>query len=214
MSFAETFRGTLAYAQKEIDEDWEGPGYLWPVTMPMPESALPDFSAVSSSPKGSQLVFLKSIRAPKFSVEYTVPLSDSVYSLKERLLTDPSSPLPQGKYTPASIKLLIKSKVVSDTRQLAELPSLSFVVMFMDAKTDLSLPLPQIYWGNETELINTVAEPEQPKSQLKKKPPGINDHFWHEIELVAQKYVSNPKQLVTSMKYALSTEPNTEIDLD
>lgn len=216
MSFAETFRGTLAYAQKEVDENWEGPGSVWPVTMAVPESALPDISTVSSPPKGSQTISLKSIRAPKFSVEYTVPLSDSVYSLKERLLTDPSSPLPAGKYSPASMKLLIKSKVVSDTRQLAELPSTSFVVMFVDASTNFDVPLPaQIYWGDEAELINSAVEPKQPKQQTQRELPGINDQFWHEVEVVARKYVSDPKLLVSSLKSAIPpAEPSSNLDLD
>jgi len=201
-AFYERFSETLKHADVVLDENYVG-NLRNPLTLPAiggPFPGLPLPAGLDTMGK----VQLKSIRAPKFSVEYDVPLSDTVYSLKERLLTDPSRPLGDAEqYTSTSIKLLLKTKVIADTKQLAELPSRAFTVMFMHTEDQLAVPLPaQVYWSNDIDLPTHAQKLErkpEPKPALQAL-PGVNDRFWAEITDVAKRYVANPAELVGTLR--------------
>lgn len=73
-------------------------------------------SKVTADSKITATISLKSIRAPKFSTSVNnIPLTSTILSVKEALLSDKSLGLP-AELTPASLKFLVKGKVVTDSK--------------------------------------------------------------------------------------------------
>lgn len=188
-AFFHQFSETLKHADKRPDENSVSTERV-PLTLPEIPKPFPQWPA-DSKLGTTATVQLKSIKVPKFTLEYDVPLKESVYSLKERLLTDANCPLAEG-LSPICLKLLLKTKVIADTRQLAELPSLAFTVMTMSTAEQIDVPLSQIW--------NTPVE--TPKIETKKELPGINAQFWREVTSVARRYVAEPEEFVNTLKQA------------
>lgn len=220
MSFATTFRETLDKASKPLDLNYEANKGFLPVVLQYKFDNIP-YSYTGESPKtGDKIdIKLKSIREPKFSLEYSVPSISSVYGIKERLISDPSKPLKDSGINADSIKLLLKGKVVSDSQQIAELSSTQFTVMFHQSDADIDgveVPIPaQVYWSQEIENI----KPKQNvapsgDSSSKEELPGVTDKFWSEVELVAKRYVADPKKLVEELKSSYSAPVSESMDLD
>lgn len=220
MSFATTFKETLDKAPKPLDLNHEANKGFLPVVFQYKFENIPyTYSGETPKPGDTVDIKLKSIREPKFSLEYSVPTISSVYAIKERLISDPSKPLKDSGLNADSIKLLLKGKVVSDSQQIAELGSTQFTVMFHQSDVDVDgveVPIPaQVYWSEEIQNIkpkqNLVPSGDSTSEEVL---PGINDKFWSEVELVAKRYVADPKKLVGELKSSYSAPGSDNMDLD
>lgn len=216
IDYKNSLSGTLSLAKKQLDDNYEGPKVKPVVKLP----PLPAGLAYTLPPaSGSRVIKLKSLRSPKFELTYAVPSQDSVFSLKERLLTDPDSPLSDGKHNINCVRLLIKARVISDTKQIAELSSeeLSVVVSSVSNSDAFDVPLAgEVYFGNAA--VETGTEPAPINSApaglklTKQTYPGVNQEFWDEIEHVARKYVEDSQSLVTNLRKAYEKEEKEQTD--
>lgn len=136
-------------------------------------------SKISSDPKITATISLKSIRTPKFSTQITnIPLTNTILTVKEALLKDKDLGLP-AELTPASLKFLIKGKVVTDSKLVESVVSddenghkfASFTVMIsapssvaespsLDPESIPSYLQPGIWEPLLRELSNTVSKSE------------------------------------------------------
>lgn len=216
MEFADPLQSTISLAHKQLDDSYEGPKVKPVVKLP----ALPPNLSYELPPAvGSRVIKLKSLRSPKFELQYAVPAQESVFSLKERLLTDPDSPLAGGKYNVGGVRILIKARVIADSRQINELPSDELTVVISSTAESLVVPLVgEVYFGEDAtaaadnDTVRSVAKSAQPSY------PGINAQFWSEVEHIARKYVEDSRAVVAQIReqYQNSLTPNAknEFDLD
>lgn len=209
-----TFKDTLSLASKPLDDSYEGPKVKNVVKLPpLPADAKYTLPPVS----GSRVMKLKSIRTPKFELQYAVPNTDTIFSIKERLLTDPNSPLSKDGFYISGVRLLVKAKVLPDCKQVSELTTDELSVVVSSTEDSVRVPLAgEIYFG--ADAIQTIPKEETPitETTVKLTPtayPGLNDDFWKEVEHLARKYVEDSQGVVASLK-ANYESPVDEFNLD
>lgn len=217
--FVEAFQHELEKTTKKIPDSYEGTRGR-PLILPaMPTTyvppPLPQTQTVS--------VVLKSIRSPRFTVTYEIPDRDSIFSVKERLVSDPNGPFASVETPVEAIRLVLQGRALSDTHQLKELPACNFIVMVKnDVDGGKIGPPVQYYWGHDGEPVNpastsVVEETEstvQPPATNNQK-PGINMSFWNEVEELAGKYVDDPVEVVKTMRQSYdSSSLSSTLELD
>lgn len=148
-------------------------------------------SKVTADSKITATISLKSIRTPKFSTSVNnIPLTSTILSVKEALLSDKSLGLP-AELTPASLKFLVKGKVVTDSKLVESVvsddenghKSASFTVM-------ISTPSP---------VAEAEAEPE-PEPSPESVPSYLQPAVWEPLvqELAKSISDSEAKELVAA----------------
>lgn len=201
--FVGDFIASLGPFQNKLDDNFEGT-HIKPVVL---ENMIIDLKPLASQPPQSVSVSLRSIRSPKFSVEYTVPDTDTIFALKERLLTDPNGPLAGSEYNLGGIKLMIKSRAISDTRQIREVSGTEFTVMLMTGAGDAVPSSGQLYWSETSEIAPNVPkiahqEAEEPVAAAAAS-PKYPPEMWEEISAVVSKYNSHSAEIVAKFRRAV-----------
>lgn len=182
VSYVQSFNEKLACYPPEIPSTHEGTH-----TKPMTLLGMPVELSSASVPEPSKItVKLKSIRAPKFSVSYTAWSNDSVFSLKERLVSDPEKPMGDAQHGLSSIRLLLKSKAVGDTKALRDLPSHDFTVMFSGSASQDSYVPVQVYWPEDRSKSTSESEPVEATPKPESTPN--DEEMFQEIAQVLSKY--------------------------
>lgn len=141
---------------------------------------------------------LKSIRNPKFTVQYEIMDSESIFALKQKLVNDPKGFFVGSSVGIESLRLLVRAHAVSDTRQLCELDSTDFTVMVLNhpLQTDKTISLTSNLLDVEAES-GAVKDFSAPSEQLdaddvpsdhREKPQFISEQFWSEIKSVIESH--------------------------
>lgn len=219
VAFVEAFSAELAKAPKKIPDSHEGTRER-PLTLP--EMPVAYVAPQAVQPKKVD-VTLKSIRSPRFSVNYQINDTDSVFAVKERLVSDPNGPFASVKTSVGAIRLVLQGRALSDTHQLRELPSHSLIAMVKsEAAEDTIGPPVQFYWGEEDAEIETVSKtPSSEKhattrnTDEKATKSGINASFWNEVEKLAARYCDNSTEMVKMMRQSYEdSKRSSTYDLD
>lgn len=199
--FVGDFMKSLAPFQKKLDDNFEGT-HTKPVILGKMTAQLDPLPAQAAK---QVKVSLRSIRNPKFSVEYEVPDTDSIFAVKERLLTDPNGPLQGTEFSIAGIRLMIKSRAVSDTRQLRELSSTEFTVMLLNSSTDSVPSSGQLYWSDSSLIAPDVPAPAPMAETPVAVPetPRFPDEMWQEIAAVVSQYTNESAEIVAQFRRAV-----------
>ncbi|PRT52727.1 hypothetical protein B9G98_00347 [Wickerhamiella sorbophila] len=199
--FVGEFMASLAPFQKKLDDNYEGT-HKKPVVLGRMSAELEPLPA--QEPKQVK-VALRSIRNPKFSVEYEVPDTDSIFAVKERLLTDPNGPLVGTEFNLAGIRFMIKSRAISDTRQLRELSSTEFTVVLLHSNADNVPSSGQLYWADDSVIAPDVQTPtpvaETP--EVVEETPSFPSEMWEEIAAVVAKYTKDSASVVDKLRRAV-----------
>lgn len=149
---------------------------------------------------GSQIsIVVKSLKQPfKFSTTLSVSPSDTIYQVKNLLISKESSLNPSGAespsiISPSSIKLLKKGKVVSDSKTVEDLISaegeeLSFVAMISATKEQISA------LSNSGSSTPTLAEKPAP-SPATQESDDLPSSVWDAIQSVVSSRVGSKKSV-------------------
>ncbi|QLQ80862.1 hypothetical protein HG537_0E02170 [Torulaspora globosa] len=117
----------------------------------------------------SVILTLKSVRAPKFSVEWQFSTRDTVLQVKERLVEEGKASGTQN------LKLLLKGKVLHDSELLSSVTSDRAIINVMISK-----------------VAQTAASPALEHPEVGSKSP-LSEMPWNEIENILSSKFADPR---------------------
>ncbi|ANB12682.1 Mdy2p [Sugiyamaella lignohabitans] len=162
----------------------------------MPQAKKKTLQSDDSKTESSVSVTLKSIRNPKFVISFDdVPANDTVLSIKERLVGDPDGPLAEGGYATSNVRLLIKGKVISDSKTVGEVSTAT------EGSDELSVSFVAMISQPDKEAISNkkeVGSEEEPEPVL---PTVLSEAAWNDIHTTLQKHLSHDEARVALQKF-------------